>query len=304
MSLNELLDAGARYDAEYAGGLSNHRPMALVALARLGASDERLAAFDARYSARLQPMPPAEPWPAGDAWRGRLGEPRAWPVYRSLFAEWLAHEGSDMLPQALAGLMPGCGAAAFHGMIRTAYAVHAGHGAEIADALAYWACRWLPLDGTPPAGDHGLIFEAMQRAAAARGFATAVAEVRLDQKTPQRLAREAARLYAASGDFTVLHMLTSAHALRVLLPFVEEPMPALAAYARAFVAARRAAAVKPGRTATALPWPVLVQAALASDDEHLIKLVDSCREEEAAHGGPDWQRAASRAVRQALQART
>ena len=58
--------------------------------------------------------------------------------------------------------------------------------------------------------------------------------------------------------------------------------------------------MKPGRVATALPWPVLVDAALASDDEHLIKLVDSCREEEAAHGGPDWQRAASRAVRDAM----
>lgn len=299
MGLKDLLDAGARHDAEYASGLSNHRPMALVALARLGASDERLAAFDARYSARLQPMPPAEPLPAGDPWRGRLGEPRAWPVYRSLFAEWLAHEGADMLPQVLAGLMAGCGAAAFHGLIRTAYAIHAGHGPEIADALAYWACRWLPLDGTPPGADLGLIFQAMQRAAAAPGFAAAVAEVRVDDQTPQRLAREAARLYAATGDFTVLHLVTSAHALRVLLPFVDEPRVAIAAYARAYVAARRAAAVKPGRVATALPWAVLVEAALASDDEHLIKLVDSCKEEEAAHGGPDWQRAASRAVRDA-----
>ncbi len=299
MSLQTLLDEGARFDAEYAGSLSNHRPMVLVALHRLGASDEQLAAFDARYRTRLQPMPPAEPWPAGDAWRGRLGDPRAWPAYRSLFVEWLAHESTDMLPPVLAGLMPGCGAAAFHGMIRTAYAIHAGHGPEIADALAYWACRWLPLDGTPPGEDLGLIFQAMQRAAGARGFADAVAEVRIDDQAPQRLAREAARLYAATGDFTVLHLVTSAHALRVLLPFVDEPREAIAHYARAFVAARRAPAAKPGRVATALPWPVLVDAALASDDEHLIKLVDSCREEEAAHGGPDWQRAASRAVRDA-----
>ena len=35
--LAELLDAGAAHDAEYAGGLSNHLPMALVALKRLGA---------------------------------------------------------------------------------------------------------------------------------------------------------------------------------------------------------------------------------------------------------------------------
>ena len=75
MSLKDLLDDGALFDAEYAGSLSNHRPMALIALHRLGASDERLATFDARYRKRLQPMPPTEAWPAGDAWRGRLGEP-------------------------------------------------------------------------------------------------------------------------------------------------------------------------------------------------------------------------------------
>ena len=30
--------------------------------------------------------------------------------------------------------------------------------------------------------------------------------------------------------------------------------------------------------------------------EHVVKLVDSCREEERAYGGDDWRRAASRAL--------
>jgi hypothetical protein len=43
----------------------------------------------------------------------------------------------------------------------------------------------------------------------------------------------------------------------------------------------------------------LVARALASDDEHLIKLVDSCREEEKAYacrGETLWRAAASRAL--------
>ena len=36
--------------------------------------------------------------------------------------------------------------------------------------------------------------------------------------TLQRLAELAARTYAATRDFTVLHLVTSAHALRLLLP--------------------------------------------------------------------------------------
>ena len=43
--LRALLDRGARFDAEYADGLANHLPMALVALQAMGASKARLEAF-------------------------------------------------------------------------------------------------------------------------------------------------------------------------------------------------------------------------------------------------------------------
>lgn len=297
MSLAALLDAGALLDAEYDGGLSNHLPMALHALQRLGAGPQRLASFADTYARRLVPAPPATPWPAGDAWTSRLGEPAAWPAYRTLFRQWLAHEDADaVLAQVLPQLLPGCGAAAFHGLIRTACAVQARHAGELADGLAYWACRHLLLDGTLPAGDHGLIFEQMQRAAAAPDFDAAVDAVALNDGTLQRLARDAALLFAASGDFTVLHLVTSAHALRVLLDFVDEPLAAVDDYSVAYTAALRACAVQPGTPADALPWSTLVAAAIASDNEHLIKLVDSCREETHTYGGDAWQRAASRAV--------
>ena len=57
----------------------------------------------------------------------------------------------------------------------------------------------------------------MQAAASQPGFAVAVARLRVDEDTLSRLARLTARLYAGSGDFTALHLVTSAHALRLLL---------------------------------------------------------------------------------------
>lgn len=297
MSLKDLLDAGAGFDAEYGGSLSNHRPMALAALKRLGADETRLAAFDAAYRPRLHPMPPPEPWPAGEPWPDHLGDTRWWPRYRSLFAEWLQAEGHELLTPVLPRLLQGVGAAAFHGLIRTAYGLQAGHAGEIADGLAYWACRWLPLDGRPAAVPRvGLIFEAMTDAAAAPGFEAALRRMPLDAGTLERLARESALLYAASGDFVVLHLVTSAHAMRSVLRFVDEPLDGLAGYRRAWVAARRACGARPGRVAEPLPWDEIVAGALASADDHLVKLVDSCREETACYGGDAWQRAASRAV--------
>ncbi len=47
---------------------------------------------------------------------------------------------------------------------------------------------------------------------------------------------------------------------------------------------------------TMQPWDQIIHTAITSDDEHVVKLVDSCREEEQAYGGDEWRHAASRAV--------
>jgi hypothetical protein len=319
--LRALLTAAARFDAEYGDSLSNHLPMALGALARLGASDERLDEFEQRYARRLHAAPPAAPWPAGEAWRGSLGEPAAWPRYRSLFREWVAHEGApEVLAQALPVLMQGVAAAAFHGPIRAAYALAANHADELADALAYWACRWFTCGDAHAGGaqdDPARVFSAFdlartlpplrlisQRMAAAAAhprFAPLADTLHVDaRRTLPRLAQLAAERYAAGADFTVLHLVTSAHAVQVLLPWIDESdhLAALAHYARACAAAWAALPPRdaPLPAAPVLPWDEIVARAIESDDEHAIKLVDSCRELEAALGGAAWHLAASRAV--------
>jgi hypothetical protein len=296
--------------------------MALAALARLGADDRQLAAFAERYAARLRPAPPPVPFPHGDPWQARFGDPGAWPAYRSLFAEWLEYEdAAAVLAQALPPLMRGVGAAAFHGLIRLAYAVSSGQVQELADALAYWACRWFALGAAPGAGrerdpaavlaqlkiakpKRPLIAERMVLVAEQPAFALVSARLRIDPaRTLEQLATLAARLYAASDNFTVLHLVTSAHAMRVLLPWLDadEAAEALGHYWLAYAAGHAASGLSDGDR-SALPraalkaWPALVARALASDDDHLIKLIDSCREQERAYGGTVWREAASRAV--------
>ena len=317
----QLLQA-ARWDAEYSSGLSNHLPMALTALARLGASDERLSEFAKRYAKRLHAAPPAEPWPAGEAWRALLGQPRAWPAYRTLWREWMDNEGAaEVLAQALPTLMQGAGAAAFHGLVRAAYALAANHAEELADALAYWSCRWFAcgaadgqgsnadtaaviatLDFSAELHEEALIAQQMAQAAAHPRFAPALARWRVDAHiTLPRLAMLAAERYAARAEFTVLHLVTSAHAVRVLLPWLpaEDRLTALRHYAGAAAAAWATLPHdRPGAMVqvSVLPWTEIAARAVDSDDDHLIKLVDSCRELEKTLGGAVWGRAASRAI--------
>ncbi|MEO5975480.1 MAG: questin oxidase family protein [Ilumatobacteraceae bacterium] len=314
MSVPEWLDEGARFAPEYRQGLSNHLPMALLALRRLGAPDSRIDDFAARYVRRLEPAPMADPWRSADLWQDRLGERDSWPSYRTLFADWMGREGTDsVLAQALPRLMTGCGAAAFHGIIRTAYGAHSGHDRELVDGLAYWACCHLPLgvegDGNGVADPaqilHGLrissssevlISEGMRVAAQSPDFDQLIMPLKVDNDTLGRLSRLAATLYASSGNFTVLHLVTSCHAVRVLLPFLDETQPALHSYWRAFAAGYIASGLVTTSEAKLRPWDPIVEAAIASNDEHVVKLVDSCREEEHAYGGDEWRHAASRAV--------
>ena len=323
MKLRQQLEHSTQFDAEYGHNLASHLPMALTALARLGADEARLATFAERYAARLRAAPPAEVWPAGEAWASRFGDPAAWPAYRNLFADWLDHESpASVLAQALPPLLRGVGAAAFHGLIRVAYAVSAGAEPrqELADALAYWACRWFALGSAPANGSktdpaavlaalqlakpkRPLIAERMALVAEQPAFARAAAQLAVDAATLERLATLAARLYAASENFTVLHLVTSAHAMRVLLAFVEpeQASEAVSHYWRAFAAGYAASGLNDSdRTALPRvplkPWPALMARALVCDDDHLIKLIDSCREQQRAYGGAVWREAASRAA--------
>ena len=112
----------------------------------------------------------------------------------------------------------------------------------------------------------------------------------------QRLARLAAQAHALSGNFTALHLVTGCHAMHVLLRFVHDRGAALRAFWQAYGVAVVAAQLRPRPPVAPRPWPELVAAAIAHDDEHVIKLVEACREEERAYGGDDWRAAASRAL--------
>lgn len=320
--LKRQLDAGARFDAEFGRGLSNHLPMALVALESLGADAARRRDFEARYAQRLRPARARADWPVGDAWTSRLGDRAAWPVYRDLFAQWIVHEGArDMLAQVLPALMPGCAASAFHGLIRTACAVRVGHLGELADGLAHWASSHLPLGDLPPAGGAEtepamllrrlsagrsrapLIAGRMRDAARGGAVNRTIASLAIDERTAGRLARAAAQAYAATGNFTALHLVTGTHAMRLVVRFVDDPLAAWRWYWQAFAHGVVAARLEPRAPVAARPWPELVAAAIACDDEHVIKLVDSAREEHRHHGAADegddtdvWQHAAARAV--------
>ena len=122
--------------------------MVLVALHRMGASDERLEAYCHIYHEQNGLVPVPEPIGkiTSDNWREFLGQREREGDYRAFFAGEVARLGATpaalrYLPQ----LMPGMAASATHAFMRMAYATMTDSDEETGVALAYWAATYLPL---------------------------------------------------------------------------------------------------------------------------------------------------------------
>jgi hypothetical protein len=311
-----LLADSEQFSASYGGGNANHLAMALVALDRLGASDERLREFVSVYERQLRLKPAAEPPLPNDDWNEAMGKRELETTLAKKFASGLAAKGREaLLREVVPRLTPGIASEAFHGLIRTAYAVDSGDDADIPNALTSWVIGY---------GELGQLDE--PRFDSARdAFAAMNADERFPKELPGRsitgriarivaipafdeycasikalelgdLARIAVLLFLGTGDFTVLHLVTACHATRVLKPYLGADavdhlaIAMLAAYASIgrpdFDADRQA---EPNVS----DWKTLVARAIPSNDEHDLKLVYSCRQEEQHYGWGLHQMAAA-----------
>lgn len=327
-ALSELLEHQRRFHAEYRGGLSNHLPMALVALARMGAPPERLRFYARLYERRLEPAP--EPGKVLADWPSYLGRRARYADFLATFRHAIAKQGWEpALRESLPALMPGCGAAAFHPLIRLAFALEAEEPEEMAISLAYWGARFLPLGEAPADGiapisadpetllarlreepafahapdEDALIDAEMKRAAAKPEFAPVIHWLEIRPDTPRRLAAAALRIYAATGDFTALHMVTAMQAARLVLPYCQDRASALRwiwqAQAAAYLSIGRPPVPEhpPLDGGDAPDWPAILERAADAADEHVIKIVYSCWAEDQAYGDPLYRAVADAEIR-------
>ena len=138
-------------------------------------------------------------------------------------------------------------------------------------------------------------------AAAARQehFGEYMTELQVSPETLDELAGVALEFYVHDFDFTSLHTVTGTHALRLLLPYLSDPEPALRYLFQALLAATL---TQSGRSEyelkTAPPdWPLLAEKARASPDEHDAKFIFTCREEAAVRTPDAYRKAAAQRLR-------
>jgi hypothetical protein len=318
-TLCELLDDGLHFDATTSTRLSNHLPMALVALDRLGAGPERLRAFAALYRAHLVPVDDDDPIVDFDGWLAARGRPGSYGPLRGYLERAIGDEGIDaVLTTHLPHLLDGVGGAAFHGIIRLAYALESRSDARVAAGLAYltqvhqplgqrgkgeaWTNEPLEALGRlrelaplVAAARRGNIGERMRAVGAHDAFEGVIDWLSITPSTSERLTAAAITLFAKTDDFTALHGVTASPALLTVAPYASDTDSLCAfwfqALAAAYVTIGAPSVSDP--TLGLEPWleaPVAFESiapvACASDDEHVVKLVYSARELHERSGDP------------------
>lgn len=324
-ALESLLDDNARFDLGGRGTV-NHLPMALFALSRLGACDERLIEYFRWWEEnRALPRRDSGCEISRNNWHRCIGKAEMFDALSDCFRHWALDRGSaELIGAVFPRLSGGVAAAAFHGLIRLAYGIEAGHMGEIGAGLAAICSRYAALgievDRASPSAS---VEEAFAQISGALGGASFTGQGIIGRMTAaasdprfrasfsrppigpallEELARASIALYWQTADFTILHMATASHAARVLFDRFpqlgsDEAIATLwgaacAAYASAGAPLLSDIALQSEPT----PWAKIVAGAIVSNDDHVIKMTYTCRCEAAHYGNSLYQHAAARLV--------
>jgi hypothetical protein len=338
-SLDEALEQLAGSGPDLANGLTSHAPMVVEALCAMG-RPEAVAPWLAVYRAGLLPRPAARERLDPARWREALGRPERFAEWSELFREELREAAwRDVLRRWLPRLAPGLCGSATHGVLRVAHATRAlGAGEspprvhELADALGSMAANHqelptalsAPSVGWPAAEAIGRVplvpleqrrFDGTITSSLAaldefRPFAPVIGLFDASGDASalvSDLTETFARVYLANAHDTLsaivfVHGVTSAAALRSLLPFVDAETARRALrfgwqagcglYAAFGQRPPDAEPPEPPREAPAQ----LRELAIEHGDEHAIKLTEACLREHALRPSPAYLAAARHAL--------
>lgn len=316
----ELIKIGRNYHVHYGDDLANHLSMALIALAKMGASDNKLEIFFDDYVPKLDKLfVPGISKP--NDFRESLGNSIKFHEHLAYFREEVKKDGTEKtIKDSLPHLLPGLSASAFHAMIRLAYAIQINDEDEIIYSLAFWASEYKSLGEIGELTNNTCEDLLSDASPIGRGFKFAEGNiidrmVEISQQEsfnkisiqPKKISLEeisklAIVLYLGTMNFTMLHGVTSCHAMRLILEFVENKEEAIRYLWQAFVVAYlstgslRIGTYKKSEIIENI-WNKKIEKIQFSKDDHQIKITYTCIEELKHYGWDEYKIALTRLVK-------
>ncbi len=330
--LTRLIGKAREFSFEFPVLLSNHLPMVLICLRRMGATDQRLNEFFEFYrvSNKLVPPPPSVAQIKHDHWAEALGDRTRETDYRAFFVNEVTRQGAHaVVARYMPTLVPGIAASALHGLMRLAYGVLNDDPVEVGTAMGYWAATYLrlatPTGAEPITADPAqvllrirdyptfqtveveldLLWHFMRSMAAKPEFTPVVDWLQVIPGTHDRIAKASLALMAGTMDFCALHAVTGTHWIRILTDYWPNQDEALRYFWTAiaslypkigFPDLPSAKQLDDWRHAPCPDWPEIFAKAILSNDEHDLSYTFSSHEEWKFYGDPLYRYVAARRV--------
>jgi hypothetical protein len=339
MSVEETVEALLRknrnHEKSTQPGVNNHVPMVLIALYRLGASAEVMNRYVENFDLTELPSRPlstsTNPITRAN-WHSLLGR-GSFSNWVDFFDEWMKQSTADVvLHEAVPVLMSGVCTAAYHALLRLAYALNFTSKDEMIFALAYWAVDFYQgpaFDASAPGVEPEELLQEIVSAAShlqiepvnsidgrlqqvyqAAEFTHHWKPILMSNSAPperkiEKMSKLILQVFSTSQHFTLLHALTSCQAMRTVLPYLKEPEKSLSAYwhsvCAAYVTVHRSKfeMEKDSVPSCQMQWEEIFSAATASKEsmEHVVKLCYAGWLESRHYQRPEYLALAGREVR-------
>ena len=335
--MDEALEMLSSYGPSYRGGLSNHGPMTAEAFVSLGHQDS-VVGWVENYRKRLEPRSAPSKRIDATTWREALGDVARNRDWVEWFSNELAESAwRDVVGLWVPRLAPGMAAAGLHGVIRVGHAVsslaikeNALRRDELARALAYWASDFLLLPGKRTGSgklspsqalkvverlpselraSRGLITTELKDLRGFEPFASAIDLVDPTVGKPDFITEllgtfAGTFINTKSSSFEFLHAVTGAAAIAEILPYIKKEQKAdLLAHTWQVTAGiysrySRQNLVADAEAGRKQSTDQLAKQAVASGDEHTIKLVAACKREWLRNSDPLLLAAAAKRIQQ------
>lgn len=245
--ITDMVNAYNDLEATYGGGLSNHLPMAMVALDGLGADEKYILEYAKWYIDKKEIHTlPNKAKTTIESINGYLGHKKYYLELKDFYRREIYKYGMDKTLKTYSDyLMKGASGDAFHGLIRLAYGISSFNIEEMACGLAYLTDCFLdfnidPNQGFPVDPDEqlsqlkkiyavgnydikgSLIVDKMKSVASDERVSNSFGRLPEVEGNKYSLNLLALRLYGGTHDFTMLHGFTATHALKILEPYLED----------------------------------------------------------------------------------
>lgn len=327
-TLNELLTDNQQYEMLNGIDVSrNHVAMTLIAIYRLGAASEQMKAYYSSKQKR-QSLPSVSDTTHinEENWYQFLGTSGSTSYIRFFLdkvdAGGVDHTLKTYLPKLISGVV----AHAYHPLLRLAYGIDIKNEREIAFAMAYFASTYHKGPAAITDGVPGTFAEMLNKMTAkeflekidANGnniesrisklfnsleFLNRLGPLDLDNDDPTKIiSKEIMYAFINIHDFTLLHGVTSCHAMRTVLPYISDQKKAVTEYCYSLCAAY-VSVLKAWTEIKISPLPEydgnedsLKIKAIRSMNEHTIKLVYTCFKEYEMYKRPEYLQLITREV--------